>query len=69
MHTCANDKMATSIKDIARKTGVSHSTVSRALHKSPLISLETAERIRQVAQEMGYQPSAAARSLTAVAST
>jgi len=63
MHTCANDKMATSIKDIARKTGVSHSTVSRALHKSPLISLETAERIRQVAQEMGYQPSAAARSL------
>lgn len=55
--------MATSIKDIAKKAGVSHSTVSRALHKSSLISPETAERIRQVAQEMGYQPSAAARSL------
>jgi len=55
--------MATTIKDIARKTGVSHSTVSRALHGSSLISPETVDRIRQAAQEMGYQPSAAARSL------
>lgn len=55
--------MATTIKDIARRTGVSHSTVSRALRGSSLISDETAERIRQAAQEMGYQPSAAARSL------
>ena len=55
--------MATSIKDIAKITGVSHSTVSRALRQSSLISSETAERIRRVAQEMGYQPSAAARSL------
>jgi len=55
--------MATSIKDIAKITGVSHSTVSRALRQSSLISPETAERIRRVAREMGYQPSAAARSL------
>jgi DNA-binding LacI/PurR family transcriptional regulator len=51
------------IKDIARRAGVSHSTVSRALHSSPLISAETTERIRLIAQEMGYHPSAAARSL------
>ena len=55
--------MATTIKDVARRTGVSHSTVSRALRGNSLISFETAERIRQAAQEMGYQPSAAARSL------
>jgi DNA-binding LacI/PurR family transcriptional regulator len=55
--------MATTIKDIAKRTGVSHPTVSRALRGNSLVSAETAERIRRVAQEMGYQPSAAARSL------
>lgn len=52
-----------SIKDIARVAKVSHSTVSRALRNSPLVSRETAERIRQIAEEMGYRPSAVARSL------
>jgi DNA-binding LacI/PurR family transcriptional regulator len=55
--------MVITIKDVAKQAGVSHSTVSRALHDSPLISDETAERIRQIAGEMGYFPSAAARSL------
>jgi DNA-binding LacI/PurR family transcriptional regulator len=55
--------MATSIKDIARAAGVSHTTVSRALRDSPEISAATKERIRKLAQEMGYRPSAIARSL------
>ena len=55
--------MPITIKDVAKRAGVSHSTVSRALHGSPLISDETVERIRQLANEMGYSPSAAARSL------
>ena len=60
---CALNSSPATIKDIARRAGVSHSTVSRALHGSPLISDETTERIRLIAHEMGYHPSAAARSL------
>jgi DNA-binding LacI/PurR family transcriptional regulator len=55
--------MAVSIKDIARLAGVSHSTVSRALNRSPLIPAETAERIQKIAREQGYTASAVARSL------
>lgn len=55
--------MPVTIKDIARREEVSHSTVSRALNGSPLIAKNTAERIRQTADELGYLPSAAARSL------
>ena len=55
--------MPTTIKDIARHAGVSHTTVSRALHDSPLISGETTGRIRAIAAELGYRPSVAARSL------
>ncbi len=55
--------MSVSIKDIAKAAGVSPSTVSRALSDHPRISLETKERIRRLATEMGYSPSAVARSL------
>ena len=52
-----------SIKDIARLARVSHSTVSRALQKSPLVNERTAEMIRQIAHESGYRASAVARGL------
>jgi DNA-binding LacI/PurR family transcriptional regulator len=55
--------MAVSIKDIGRLAGVSHSTVSRALRNSPLISPATAQRIQKIAIEAGYSASAVARSL------
>ena len=55
--------MVTTIKDIAKQAGVSHATVSRALHHSSLISEETTERIQKIAIELNYRPSFAARSL------
>jgi DNA-binding LacI/PurR family transcriptional regulator len=52
-----------SIKDVALAAGVSPSTVSRALHKHPRIGPETADRVRLLAEELGYSPSLPARSL------
>jgi DNA-binding LacI/PurR family transcriptional regulator len=55
--------MTVSIKDIAKTAGVSHSTVSRALSDSPLVSTQTKTRIQHLARDMGYSPDAQARSL------
>ncbi|WP_026263461.1 LacI family DNA-binding transcriptional regulator [Paenibacillus sanguinis] len=52
-----------SIKDIARKAGVSMSTVSYALNGSSKVTEETRAKIIAVAKEMNYVPNAAARSL------
>ena len=54
---------AVSIQDIAHTAGVSHGTVSRALHDSPLISVDVRDRIHRIAREMGYTPNAIAQSL------
>jgi LacI family transcriptional regulator/LacI family repressor for deo operon, udp, cdd, tsx, nupC, and nupG len=56
-------RRAISIQDIARAANVSHATVSRALHDSPLISTDVRERIQRLAREMGYTPNAVAQSL------
>ncbi|MEW5959489.1 MAG: LacI family DNA-binding transcriptional regulator [Chloroflexota bacterium] len=55
--------MPVTIKDIARAAGVSHTTVSRALQGNSAISAETTARIKKLAQDMGYTPSAVAQSL------
>jgi LacI family transcriptional regulator/LacI family repressor for deo operon, udp, cdd, tsx, nupC, and nupG len=56
-------KRSASIEDIARAANVSHSTVSRALRDSPLISAEVRRRVQEIAREMGYIPNAIAQSL------
>lgn len=52
-----------SIADIARTASVSHTTVSRALRGSSLISVGTRGHIQRLAREMGYTPNAIAQSL------
>lgn len=56
-------KRRISIQDIARKAGVAHTTVSRALRDHPSISPKVREEIKQLAQEMGYVPNGIAQSL------
>jgi LacI family transcriptional regulator len=51
------------IKDIAKKAGVSISTVSYALNGSSKITEETTERILAIAKELNYIPNAAGRNL------
>ncbi len=49
--------------DVARMAGVSQSTVSRTFSQSDRVSPETRGRVLAAADELGYQPSAIARSL------
>ena len=53
--------MSVSIKDVAKKAGVSISTVSKALNDKSSVSSSTIERIKQTAEEMGYVPNSRAR--------
>lgn len=51
------------LKDVAERAGLSVATVSRALRDDPQIALDTRERVRRLAKEMGYRPDGVARSL------
>jgi len=56
------DKKIT-IKDIARKANVSHTTVSRALNNKSRIKSDTKEKILSIAKQLNYHPDFIARSL------
>lgn len=51
------------IKDVAKRAGVSVATVSRVLNKSGPVSPEAAERIHEAANALHYVPHGGARSL------
>ena len=52
-----------SLKDISKACGVSIATVSKALNDHSDISKETKERVREIADKLGYHPNAAAQAL------
>src|SRR5574341_363974 len=51
------------IKQVAKAAGVSTQTVSRVINDRPDVAPETRKRVLMVINELGYQPSALARSL------
>ena len=51
------------IRDVARRAGVSIATVSRVLNNRGDVSVETRERVREVARSVGYSADPAARAL------
>jgi LacI family transcriptional regulator len=55
--------MPADIREVARRSGVSMATVSRALNGRPDVSETTRARIAQIASELGYLPNQQARAL------
>lgn len=53
----------TTIKDVAKRAGVSRTTVSRVLNDNGYVSQEAREQVLKAVQEMGYIPSAHAKTM------
>ncbi len=51
------------IRDVARLAGVSHQTVSRVINSRSDVTPETRDRVEAAIMELGYRPSAIARSM------
>jgi len=62
-NTMKNTPQTPGIKDIARELGISIGTVDRALHERTGVSPKTKERVRQMAERLGYRPNLAAQAL------
>ncbi len=55
--------MATTLKDIAQRAGVTSATVSMVINNKPNISKTTRERVMAIARELNYHPNLMARGL------
>ena len=55
--------MTPTIKDIAKSAGVSHTTVSRVLNNSDLVSPATREKVLKIIDELDYSPDVTAQML------
>jgi DNA-binding LacI/PurR family transcriptional regulator len=54
------------IRDVAERAGVSKSLVSLVMRGEPMVRADKRERVLRAAEELGYRPNSAARSLSAV---
>lgn len=55
--------MSLSIKDIARKAGVSTATVSRVINNSALVQSSTRKRVQHIIDKLNFQPNMSAQNL------
>lgn len=63
-YTCfEGDVRMPTIKDVARKSGVSVATVSRAINNSGYVHEDTLKKINAAIEELNYKPNETARSL------
>ena len=62
-NTMKRSQKTLTIQDVARKAGVSISTVSRVLNGKNDVAEETIEKVQAVVQELGYASSLAARGM------
>ena len=60
----ASERRRPTIRDVARRAGVSKGAVSFALNGRPGVADETRARILRAADELGWRPSASARALS-----
>lgn len=51
------------IKEVAKRAGVSHGTVSNVINNSGKVSSEKIMKVEKAMKELGYQPNVVARSL------
>ena len=58
-------RRVTTLVDVARRAGVSKSTVSNVIRGATLVAEATRERVERAIAETGYHPNAIARSLKA----
>lgn len=58
-----SDAHRVSIKEVAKKAGVSIAAVSRALNNSGYVGVATREKVEEAIKELGYRPNALARGL------
>jgi AraC-like DNA-binding protein len=60
-HLERSNVVPVTMRDVARKVGVSIRTVSRAIQKQGEITQETRQRVLAAVEEPGYRPSKVAR--------
>lgn len=55
--------MSATLRDVARRAGVSHTTVSNVLNNVPKVGEETRKRVLQAMADLQFEPNLAAKSL------